>query len=99
VTSYVLHQALACTERGWPVFLCHSGSKARLTRCGYPEAATGAAQVTEWFARYPDRNLAVATGAPGPGVPDIDYHGPAASGYRVLTRPRPAGLLQGAAAP
>ena len=98
MTNQVLHQALACAERGWPVFPCHPGHKAPLTQHGYLDATTDPAQITAWFARHPDRNLAVATGAPGPDVLDIDIRGPAASGFPALTRLRAAGHLDGAAA-
>ena len=56
-----------------------------------PRSATGSA-------RHPDRNLAVATGAPGPDVLDIDTRCPAGSGFPALPRLRAAGLLDGAAA-
>jgi hypothetical protein len=92
----VLRQALACAERGWPVFPCQPGRKAPATGHGYLDATTEPAQIREWFARQPGRNLAVATGAPGPDVLDIDTRGPAASGFPALARLRAAGLLDGA---
>jgi len=94
----VLRMALSCAERGWPVFPCLWDSKVPLTRHGYLDASTDPDQVTKWFARHPHRNLAVATGAPGPDVLDIDYRGPAAHGFPALRRLRAAGLLDGAAA-
>ena len=41
-------------------------------------------------------NLAIATGAPGPDVLDVDDHGPAGNGYAALGRLHCAGLLDGA---
>ena len=96
MTNPVLHRALACAEAGWPVFPCQPGLKVPLTRHGYLDASTDPDQVREWFARHPDRNLAVATGAPGPDVLDIDYRGPAAHGFGALARLRMGGLLTGA---
>jgi len=96
VTNPVLHRALACAEAGWPVFPCQPGLKVPVTRHGYLDASTDPGQVREWFARHPDRNLAVATGAPGPDVLDIDYRGPDAHGFGGLARLRMAGLLSGA---
>lgn len=96
MSNPILHQALACAERGWPVFPCQRDGKIPLTRHGYLDASTDPAQITEWFARHPHRNLAVATGAPGPDVLDIDYRGPAAHGFPALRRLRDAGLLAGA---
>jgi hypothetical protein len=94
----VLSQALAWAERGWPVFPCLGNLKVPLTRHGYRDASTDPAQITEWFARHPHRNLAIATGAPGPDVLDIDYRGPAENGFPALARLRDAGLLDGASA-
>ena len=98
MTDRILHMALSCAERGWPVFPCLHDMKVPLTRHGYLDASTDPDQVTRWFARHPHRNLAVATGAPGPDVLDIDDRGPAGSGFPALTRLRDAGLLDGAAA-
>jgi len=98
MTNPVLRMALACAEHGWPVFPCQPGQKTPATRHGYLDATTDRAQLSAWFARHPSRNIAVATGAPGPDVLDIDYRGPAGSGFPALTRLRDAGLLDGAAA-
>ena len=51
-----------------------------------------------WFASHPDWNLAIATGAPGPDVLDVDNHGPAGNGYAAFRRLKDAGMLGGAAA-
>ena len=93
-----LRQALAYAARGWPVFPCQPGEKTPATTHGYRDATTDPEQITAWFTRHPDRNLAIATGAPGPDVLDIDHHGPAGNGYAALARLRAAGLLDGAAA-
>jgi len=98
MTNPVLRTALACAELGWPVFPCQPGRKTPATEHGYLDATTDPAQISAWFTRHPDRNLAVATGAPGPDVLDIDDRGPAGSGFPALTRLRDAGLLDGAAA-
>jgi hypothetical protein len=91
-----LRQALAYAARDWPVFPCQPGQKIPATTHGYRDATTNPRQITEWFTRHPGRNLAVATGAPGPDVLDIDQHGPAGSGFPALARLRHAGLLYGA---
>ena len=98
MTSNPVHrQALAYAERGWPVFPCQPGRKTPATPHGYLDATTDPAQISEWFARHPERNLAVATGAPGPDVLDIDQHGPAGDGFPALARLHATGLLDGAA--
>jgi hypothetical protein len=91
-----LRQALAFAERGWPVFPCQPGQKIPATRHGFLDATTDRAQITRWFGRHPDWNLAVATGAPGPDVLDVDQHGPAGNGFAAFNQLRRAGLLDGA---
>jgi hypothetical protein len=98
VKNQVLDIALACAQHGWFVFPCQPGQKTPATPHGYLDATTDPAQVTEWFERHPDRNLAVVTGDPGPDILDIDSRGPAASGFPALARLHAAGLLRGAAA-
>jgi hypothetical protein len=98
MTSPALRQALACAERGWPVFPCLPGQKIPATRHGHQDATTDKELITAWFGRQPGWNLAIATGAPGPDVLDVDQHGPAGNGYGAFARLRAAGLLQGASA-
>jgi hypothetical protein len=98
MTGQILRQALAYARRGWPVFPCAPGAKIPATRHGFRDATTDHAQITAWFSRGGDLNLAIATGAPGPDVLDIDQHGPAGNGYPALARLQRAGLLDGAAA-
>ena len=93
-----LRQALACARRGWLVFPCQPGQKIPATAHGFRDATTNPDQITEWFTRHPDHNLAIATGTPGPDVLDVDQHSPAGNGYTALARIRRAGLLDGAAA-
>ena len=93
MTSRVLSQALACAGRGWPVFPCQPGEKAPATSHGYRDATTDPEQISWWFRRHPERNLAVATGAPGPDILDIDQRGEAGDGFAALARLEPAGLL------
>jgi hypothetical protein len=96
MTNHTLRQALAYANRGWPVFPCQPGQKIPATRHGYRDATTDPQQITEWFSRHPDSNLAVATGTPGPDVLDVDQHGPAGNGFGAFARLRAAGLLDGA---
>jgi hypothetical protein len=93
-----LDQALACARRGWPVFPCQPGQKTPATTHGYRDATTDPAQITTWYTRRPDANLAIATGHPGPDVLDVDDYGPARNGYGALAQLRAAGLLHNAAA-
>jgi hypothetical protein len=92
----ILREALALARRGWPVFPCQPGRKVPATAHGYLDATTDPERITGWFTRHPGWNLAVATGAPGPDVLDVDQHGPAGNGFAALARLRAAGLLDGA---
>ena len=96
MTDATLRQALAYAHRGWPVFPCLPGQKIPATRHGYRDATTDQQQITAWFGRQRGWNLAIATGAPGPDVLDVDQHGPAGNGFTAFARLRAAGLLDGA---
>jgi hypothetical protein len=98
MTGTRLRYALTYAARGWPVFPCQVGQKAPATAHGHLDATTDPAQITAWFSRNPSWNLAIATGAPGPDVLDVDDHGPAGNGYAAFARLSKAGLLDGAAA-
>jgi len=96
MTGATLRQALAFATCGWPVLPCLPGQKIPATARGYRDATTDPGQINDWFGRHPDWNLAIATGAPGPDVLDVDDHGPAGNGYPAFRRLRAAGLLDGA---
>ena len=97
MTGTRLDQALGYAARGWPVFPCQAGQKVPATAHGHRDATTDPEQITAWFGRQRDWNLAIATGAPGPDVLDVDDHGPAGNGYAALAKLSKAGLLGGAA--
>jgi hypothetical protein len=94
-TSPLLAQALAYARHGWPVFPCQPGSKIPATRHGFRDASAEPGQITRWFADHPDRNLAIATGAPGPDVLDVDVH-VGGDGFAALDTLTRAGLVHGA---
>jgi hypothetical protein len=96
MTGTVLEQALACAARGWPVLPCLPGQKIPATAHGYRDATTDPDQITDWFSSHSDWNLAIATGAPGPDVLDVDDRGPAGNGYAAFRQLKQAGLLDGA---
>ena len=97
ITAGTLRQALAFATIGWPVLPCRPGRKIPATAHGYRDATTDPDTITGWFGSHPDWNLAIATGAPGPDVLDVDQHGPAGNGYPAFRRLKAAGLLDGAA--
>jgi Bifunctional DNA primase/polymerase, N-terminal len=97
MTGAPLRQALAFATCGWPVLPCLPGQKIPATAHGYRDATTDPEQIHDWFGRHPDCNLAIATGAPGPDVLDVDDHGPAGDGYPAFRQLKNAGLLDGVA--
>jgi hypothetical protein len=69
MTGGTLRQALAFATSGWPVLPCLPGQKIPATAHGYHDATIDEQQITNWFGRHPDWNLAIATGAPRPRRP------------------------------
>jgi hypothetical protein len=93
----VLAQALAYARHGWPVFPCKPGRKEPDTRHGFKDATTDPERITAWWTAEPGRNVAIATGAPGPDVLDVDVR-PDGSGYAAFRLLKRAGLLEGSLA-
>ena len=58
--------------RGWPLLLIKPRSKVPLTSHGVKDASVDLDVIAAGLRRCPDANLAVACGAPGPQVLDID---------------------------
>jgi hypothetical protein len=96
VTSDIQRAALAYASKGWPVFPCSVGGNWPANEGGYRDATTNPARIEEWFTRFPQLNLAVATGFPGPDVLHIDYRGYDRDGYGALEWLERAGLTAGA---
>ncbi len=90
-----LAAALRYAQADWPVFPCRPGEKAPATRHGFLDATTDPDKITWWWSRTPDRNVAIATGAPGPDVLDVDVH-KKGNGFAAFNRLHRAGLLDGA---
>ena len=81
----------------WPVVPLIPGEKVPITRHGFQDASTDHRQIQKWFRDFPDRNIGVATGTPGPDVLDVDQH-PDGSGFGSYHRLRAEGLVPDAAA-
>ena len=82
-------------DAGWPTFPCRPGSKEPATEHGFQDATTGHRQIGRWWSADPDRNVAIATGAPGPDVVDVDNHGDRGSGFAALNILKREGLVDG----
>lgn len=83
-------------DAGWPVFPCGPGSKAPATTNGFKDATTNHGRIDRWWNGWgTPRNVAIATGAPGPDVLDVDRHGPRKedTGYPALSRLIREGLV------
>jgi hypothetical protein len=88
-----LEAAQRYATHGWPVFPCAPGEKVPVTRRGFLDASTDHERIAAWWKSDPDRNVAIATGAPGPDVVDVDQHGEAGNGFAAWNRARRAGLV------
>jgi hypothetical protein len=96
-TGTMLDAALGYAAAGWPIHPCRPDGKEPLTASWIRDATTDPATLTAWWRRWPRANPAVACGAPGPDVLDIDVKDGRA-GMELFDRARRAGLLSGAAA-
>jgi hypothetical protein len=90
----LLAAALAYASAGWPVFPCRPDAKVPATRHGCKDATTSPATIHAWWQRTVC-NVAIATGAPGPDVLDVDVH-PTGSGWTGYERLNSAGMITGA---
>jgi hypothetical protein len=66
--------AMRYASAGWPVFPCIPGEKVPCTTNGLLDATTDPERIRSWWGRNPGRNVAIATGAPGPDVVDVDVY-------------------------
>jgi hypothetical protein len=92
-----LAAALRYARANWPVFPCIPGEKVPATRHGFLDASTDTDKITWWWSRNPDRNVAIATGRPGPDVLDVDVR-ENGSGFAAFNRLLREGHLDGASA-
>jgi hypothetical protein len=76
-----LEAALGYARRGWPVLPIRPDTKVPDGRLvpktataggGLTQATTDSAVITDWWMRFPADSIAIATGAPGPDVLDVD---------------------------
>lgn len=71
--------AIDCVRRGWSVFPCRARTKEPAVKGGFYAASKDEAKVREWWSRWPDANVGIATGASGLCVLDIDHGVPSAA--------------------
>jgi Bifunctional DNA primase/polymerase, N-terminal len=73
--------ALAYAAIPWRVLPLRG--KEPLTRHGVKDASSDPQEIVRWFERWPDANVGLATGAPGPQVLDVDDPGALPSSLRT----------------
>src|SRR5262245_49991368 len=61
-SNIFLSAALSYAARGWPVFPCRPRAKEPLTQHGCKDATTDPHQITQWWTRWPEANIGIATG-------------------------------------
>jgi hypothetical protein len=79
------------------VFPCMPGEKVPATGHGFLDATTDPDKITWWWQRDPARNVAIATGRPGPDVLDVDVRADG-NGFAALRQLRCQSLLDEAGA-
>lgn len=94
--AQLMGAAMRYAAAGWPVFPCAPGSKLPATAHGFKDATTDPAVIRDWWAGTP-YNVAIATGAPGPDVLDVDVKGDG-DGWAAYNRLKRSGLAAGASA-
>lgn len=104
-----LSAALAYAAAGWPTFPTRpddpscSGGQGCQCKAPFPgtrgclDASTDPDVIRAWWRRWPEANVSIATGAPGPDVLDVDVK-PDGDGWAAFNRLKRAGLLAGAKA-
>jgi hypothetical protein len=80
-------------DAGWRVFPAEPGGKRPIPEHGFLEATTSHKQIQDWWQSEPRSNLAVATGAPGPDVLDVDKH-KEGDGFAAFNQLKRAGLVR-----
>jgi hypothetical protein len=92
--AFPLRAAARLAASGLPVFPCVPGGKSPLSSHGFKDATTSVKQIGAWLKRWPNANVAVATGGNGVDVLDVDSHS-TRSGFAALEQARRAGLTDG----
>lgn len=73
VPAPLLDVALDCIRRGWYVFPCWPRSKKPMLTNGWHGASNSEDQISGWWGRNPDANVAIACNPSNLAVVDIDH--------------------------
>jgi len=66
------NHALNYAVNGWYVLPCKKGAKEPLTTNGASDASNDPAQISKWWGRWPNANIAINTGKSGLVILDVD---------------------------
>jgi len=80
-------------DAGWHVFPAEPGGKKPATLHGFLDGTTDHKEIEQWWRSDPRLNVAVATGAPGPDVLDVDKHKDG-DGFAAFNQLKRAGLVR-----
>lgn len=69
----ILDAALSYAELGWHVLPLKERGKAPITKHGFKDATTDMDVIMDWWDRWPNSNVGIATGASGLVVMDVDW--------------------------
>ena len=83
--------AMDLAKRGFAVFPCKPRGKEPLTKHGYKDAARDEAQIRQWWTKWPDANIGLATGREN-GIAVIDVDGPEGDKRLALLEEKFGGL-------
>ena len=80
-------------DAGWRTFPAEPGGKRPATLHGFLDGTTDHRQIEQWWRTDPRFNVAIATGAPGPDVLDVDKHKDG-DGFAAFNQLKRAGLVR-----
>ncbi len=91
-----LEAALRYAAHGWPCGPSWPGRKNPIPSNGLLGATTNADLLSAWWRKYPEANVFIRTGGPGPDIVDLDLYRDRDAGLAAFRKLRDAGLLAGA---
>lgn len=85
MTSQLTRAATWYARHGWPVFPLRPGTKEPFAQLGVYKATCDAAQVGQWWRRWPEANIGLHCGGVGVLAFDLDTYKDCYAGGRILS--------------